>query len=303
MAHKQEKFFEYLQLKKYTLETCTGVVKTITRFAQWAEEKNIPLLDVSYNDVMAYVAHCRSKRNAPRTLQIVVLHLRFYYAFLLSENDVQDNPCSNIEIKGVKRKMLYETFTPEELENLYRAYASLDISKSGIGSRITHKRNKVLLGLVIYQGLRTQELAELKVSDVKLQEGKIKIEGSLRTEGRELKLEAFQLYDMMDYINETRKLIMAISGKETNQLFTSLGGGENFSNITDKLLRALRKIDKRVKETKQLRGSVITNWLKVHNIRKVQYMAGHRYVSSTENYQANNMDDLKEDVNRYHPDL
>lgn len=302
-AYKQEKFFEYLQLKKYTTETCTGVVKTVTRFAQWAEEKNIPLLEVSYNDVMAYVQHCREKRNKPRTLQIIVLHLRFYYNFLLDENVVQDNPCSSIEIKGVKRKILYETFTPEELENLYRAYASLDISKSGIGSRITHKRNKVLLGLVIYQGIRTQELAELTVSSVNLREGKIKIEGALRTEGRELKLEAFQVYDMMDYINETRKLIMAISGKETDQLFTSLGGGENFSNITDKLLRALKKIDKRVKETKQLRGSVITNWLKVHNVRKVQYMAGHRYVSSTESYQANNMDDLKEDVNRYHPDL
>ena len=300
-TYKQEKFFEYLQLKKYTLETCTGVVKTISRFAQWAEAANIPLLDVSYNDVMAYVAHCRNKRNSARTLQIVVLHLRFYYAFLLSENDVQDNPCTNIEIKGVKRKILYETFTPEELENLYRAYAALAISKSGVGSRIAHKRNKVLLGLVIYQGIRSQELAVMTVADINLREGKIKIEGSLRTEGRELKLEAFQLYDMMDYINETRKLILALSGKETNALFTTIGGGEHFSNITDKLLRALRKIDKRVKEIKQLRGSVITNWLKVHNIRKVQYMAGHRYVSSTENYQVNNMDDLKEDVNRYHP--
>jgi len=32
-------------------------------------------------------------------------------------------------------------------------------------------------------------------------------------------------------------------------------------------------------------------------------MAGHRYVGSTEAYQVNNMDDLKEDVNRYHPNL
>lgn len=302
-VHKQEKFFEYLQLKKYTLETCTGVVKTISRFTQWIEEKNIPLLEVSYNDVMAYVAHCRERRNKPRTLQIIVLHMRFYYAFLMSENDVQDNPCSNIEIKNVKRKMLYETFTPEELEHIYRVFASMDIGKSGIGSRLTHARNKVILGLVIYQGIRSQELAELTLSSINLQQGKIKIEGSLRTEGRELKLEAFQLYDMMDYINESRKLIMAISGKQTNLLFTSLGGGENFGNITQKILNAVRKIDKRVKEIKQLRGSVITNWLKVHNVRKVQYMAGHRYVSSTESYQANNMDDLKEDVNRYHPDL
>jgi integrase/recombinase XerD len=30
-------------------------------------------------------------------------------------------------------------------------------------------------------------------------------------------------------------------------------------------------------------------------------MAGHRYVSSTEAYLVNDMDDLQEDINKYHP--
>lgn len=32
-----------------------------------------------------------------------------------------------------------------------------------------------------------------------------------------------------------------------------------------------------------------------------QYMAGHRYVSSTERYQLNNIDDLKNEVQQHHP--
>ncbi len=71
----------------------------------------------------------------------------------------------------------------------------------------------------------------------------------------------------------------------------------------DKLLKQLKKQNSKIKDGKQLRASVITNWLKVHNIRKAQHLAGHRFVSSTEAYQANNMDDLKEDVNKYHPDF
>jgi len=46
---------------------------------------------------------------------------------------------------------------------------------------------------------------------------------------------------------------------------------------------------------------VITHWLKLHNLRKVQYMAGHRYISSTESYKANNLDGLKEDIAKFHP--
>jgi integrase/recombinase XerD len=55
------------------------------------------------------------------------------------------------------------------------------------------------------------------------------------------------------------------------------------------------------KSIDQIRASVIVHWLKLYNLRKVQVMAGHRYISSTENYKANNLDDLKEDIKNYHP--
>ena len=40
-----------------------------------------------------------------------------------------------------------------------------------------------------------------------------------------------------------------------------------------------------VKSPKQIRASVISWWLKNYNLRQVQYMATHKYVSSTERYQ------------------
>lgn len=296
-------FTEYLTLKKYTTNTREGILKTVRRFIEWTETENVPLLSVSYNDMSAYVADRKKTGVKPVSIQREILNVKHYYTFLLSIDQVSDNPCSNIEIHGIKRKMLYETFSPEELENIYRSFANKTTSVNGIGSALAHKRNKIMLGLIIYQGLRTEEIGGLRTSDVDLREGKIKIEGGRRTEGREMKIEAHQLYEMIDYMNETRKLLIAISGKPTDKVFINMGGSESIGNVMQKILNAIRKIDPRIKEIKQIRASVITNWLKVHNIRKVQYMAGHRYVSSTESYQANNMDDLKEDVNRYHPNL
>ena len=50
-----------------------------------------------------------------------------------------------------------------------------------------------------------------------------------------------------------------------------------------------------------IRTSVITHWLKIHNLRQTQYMAGHRFVSSTEAYLINDLDDLQEEIARFHP--
>jgi integrase/recombinase XerD len=290
-----EIFSEYLLLRGLSTRTIETIVRTVNSFAQWAEAENIEPAAASYNDIVAYVNDCKKRGNKQRTLQVIVNCVKHYYTFLISRGEAVDNPCTNVGIKGVKRKILYETFSPEELETIYKNYQS--------ENHLVHKRNKIILGLVIWQAIRTEELARLTVSDIKLKEGKIYIPGSRRHNERELALEAHQLYDLMDYINETRKLLIAVRGKDSRSLFLSMGTSDRFDNMMQKIIKGLTKQNKKVKEIKQVRASVITNWLKVHNIRKVQYMSGHRYVSSTEAYQANNMDDLKEDISRYHPDL
>jgi integrase/recombinase XerD len=66
-------------------------------------------------------------------------------------------------------------------------------------------------------------------------------------------------------------------------------------------LPKLKKLNRNIESVQQIRTSVITHWLKHYNLREVQYMAGHRYVSSTEAYLINDLDDLQEDINKYHP--
>ena len=44
----------------------------------------------------------------------------------------------------------------------------------------------------------------------------------------------------------------------------------------------------------QIRSSVIINWLKRYDVRKVQHMIGHKYVSSTEKFQQNDLKELQD---------
>jgi integrase/recombinase XerD len=63
----------------------------------------------------------------------------------------------------------------------------------------------------------------------------------------------------------------------------------------------LQALNKKVINAKQIRSSAIITWLKQYHLRQVQYMAGHKYVSSTERYQLNHIDELQTAIQEHHP--
>ena len=105
----------------------------------------------------------------------------------------------------------------------------------------------------------------------------------------------------MEYQQVTRSTLLQETGKQSEQLLISSGKGEKLYNVLQCLLKQLKRINPKVTSIRQLRASVITYWLKNYNLREVQYMTGHRYVSSTEAYLINDLDDLQEEVSKYHP--
>jgi len=75
----------------------------------------------------------------------------------------------------------------------------------------------------------------------------------------------------------------------------------NINNRIKYMFDQLRKLNPKIINAKQIRSSVITHWLRTNNLRQVHYMAGHKYVSSTQRYQASNLDDLKNELGQHHP--
>lgn len=125
--------------------------------------------------------------------------------------------------------------------------------------------------------------------------------GSRRSNERTLKLEATQIMDIMEYQLQARNELLQLSGKQTDSYFVSIGTSDRFNNMIQKLIEKLHKQHSKVTTVNQIRTSVITHWLKLYNLRQVQYMAGHRYVSTTEGYLVNDFDDLSEEITKFHP--
>lgn len=302
----KDPFIIYLLKKGYSNTTAKGSYNTITRFKQWSAQENLSIEEVSYNDILHYI---QSKREqvSQRTISSEINNIKHYYNYLQHIGAVAENPTVQIQIKGIKRKVLYNILSKPELEKLFNDFEIPNENDSNKNqnwfkaSILTNKRNKVILGLMIFQGLGTQELAALTTKDLKLREGKIYIAGTRKSNERELKLEAHQVLDMMEYQLQTRNEILALTKKQSDQLFVSNGESTRLINTITKLVEKLNKQNNKVTSIKQIRTSVITHWLKLYNLRQVQYMAGHRYVSSTEAYFVNDLDDLQEDITKYHP--
>jgi site-specific recombinase XerD len=290
----QPEFIKYLLQKGYSIKSSERYLKDIELYKKWLNKENITEEAVSYNDITHYI---QSKKGKVKqiTIQTVLASLKQYYNYLQELGFVAENPTVNVQIKGIKRKVLHNILSKQELEKIYFDYKNLE------SESLSKKRNEIIVSLLVYQGLNTNDLQSLITKDVKLREGKIFVKGSRRSNERTLKLEAHQILDFMEYQLKTRETILQETKKETDLFFVTQGSSLKLQNVMQKLMQELHKQNGQVKSVKQIRASVITGWLKVYNLREVQYFAGHRYVSSTEGYLINDLEDLKEDINKYHP--
>ena len=286
-------FTNYLESKNYTNTTIHNYERNVNLFLQWLKEEGIDSKHARYNDLLMYVRHLTTSGNSRRFINQQLGCIRHYYNYLVKMRKVKDNIAANLFIKGVPRRLPHDVLNEQQLNDTYNSFPSISV---------TDKRNKIMLGLIIYQGLTSNELSRLEPSHILLKEGKIKVPGSRRSNSRLLDLKAHQVLDVQEYLDKVRKLMLAFTEKETHYLFTSMGTGSNFNNVMTKMMKTLRNVAPQVKSVHQLRTSVITLWLsKEGNMREVQYKAGHKYVSSTEKYQQTNLEDLQKDIIAYHP--
>ncbi len=140
--------------------------------------------------------------------------------------------------------------------------------------------------MLVYQGLKLSEWKAIKIEDIDLIKGTILINQSRKSNQRKLLLQASQLGLLYAYLREK---------KENEELL--------FTTTPDvqKWAKKLRKLYPKFTDFKQIRASIITYWIQTEGLRKAQYKAGHRYISSTENYLSNDLESLKDDICQFHP--
>ena len=299
-------FGAYLEKQGYEANTTRQFKNYTAYFLNWQKRQKPG--EASYNDLLVYIDDCREQGDSTKLINRKLAAIRKYYDYLQSKGEAVKNPASGLFLKGKKTGVPNNLLDKKELQELYNQYQPYDLRTT---------RNKIILSLLINQAVTTDELHKLEPGHIKLKSGKIEIPGGKHSNGRTLELEANQIIELQVYLNEIRPAILKAiretpnwSGRKAekpdfkrleNQLIISVNGSTNIKNSQHHLIKALQQINPKVRNCGQIRQSVIAEWLKYEDVRKVQYKAGHRYVSTTERYQTNNLEDLQEALNIHHP--
>lgn len=311
----KEEFISYLQSKNLAPSSVAHYVRELALFLAWIDKEEI---QVNKPDVLKYLEYLKNKRNLENISRSRVLNsLNHYFTFLHQQEQITENPCLLLKIRGTQKTSLYRTFSPEELQTLYDNFYLLfvrDYDHSHIPknqrrqSSLSKQRNAVILNILINQGTTTKEIDKILLKDLDLMNATLKIRGGLKSNERILQLEATQIGVLMNYLQNIRPKLEEYHTKESEKLFLTLPeyskqrtDSPNLMHVFKPLVKQLKSIEPNFLSFKQLRASVLTNWLKNQSLRKVQYLAGHRYISSTEKYLSNNLDGLINDIDKLHP--
>ena len=306
-------FKDYLQQQGKSQSTVKHYNSYILDFLDWLDQDNTEIENATAKEVLSYLNHLQQKGQENKTRNIRLNVIKQFFNWQIDQNQRADNPIQHLKIRGSKTKRLYQLLDKQQLESLYHAY-EIPLENDERSNRnwfrkyrLSKARNKAVLSLLIHQGITTPEVERLTVNDLRLKEGQIFIAGSRKSNERTLALKSNQIIALMEYQYTTRsELLNYQEDKGVKRLFLPVpSAGQQKANDTLQIWKGLtsevKSEHKHFMNFKQVRTSVITHWLKQYNLRQVQYMAGHRYVSSTEGYLVNHVEDLQADIDQFHP--
>lgn len=288
---KQPTIQEYLK-QNLSQKTAESYLYTINHFLKTNPKAN----RYQYKNIVTYM-EAVSKKQANIQYRVRILSaLKKYYDYLVMSGYRTDHPCKrlNIKVKSNQAIQVQDLFSSSELQLLMERenrYKHLDI------------RNNVLLSLLIYQGLTSDEIIRLNVKDIDLDNGTIYIKASTILNKRTLELVSKQMILFSNYINETRTELLRC--KTDSLIITKLGKSMTVDNI-HAMIEPLKGLflDRKL-NPQTIRMSVICNWLNEKKIplERAQELAGHKWPGTTEKYIKVNTLEQRELINRYFPSI
>ena len=285
-----EEFKRYLQQQKLKSRTIEEHCKNVGYFTQWLKQEDYGTgTTIQYADILSYIQFEKAKGITPATINLRLSSIKYYFEYLKSIGEITKNPAKTIRVKGTINTIIENPLTTPELETLYQQYAQLAVPDHLI---IIHKRSVVILGLMIWQGVHSGELQKMEITHIDLNNASVYIPSTSQSNSRQLSINNKQLLILHEYLTSIR-LLLKPKGSEL------IAG--SVRNHVQRVLQEIQGINPMIRNAQQIRGSVIINWLKHHSKRQVQYMAGHKYISSTEKYVQQEVDSLKDVLSRHHP--
>ncbi|MFZ1328693.1 MAG: site-specific tyrosine recombinase XerD [Chitinophagaceae bacterium] len=288
-------FKAYLQLEKSLSDNSVQAylrdIELLTNYLQEAHSLKNPA-ELVLKDLQHFVQWIGEVGMLASSQARIISGLRAFYKYCLLENISATDPTALLEAPKLKRS-LPDTLSFEEIESMIQ---QIDLSKPEGG------RNKAILETMYSCGLRVSEVVGLKISQLYLDVGFIRVTGQGDKE-RLVPIGSSAIKYINIYKNEIRVHLAVQKGKE-DILFLNNRGGQLSRVMIFYIIKALA-VKAGIKKTVSphtFRHSFATHLVEGGaDLRAVQEMLGHASITTTEIYTHLDREFLRKTLEQFHP--
>jgi integrase/recombinase XerD len=276
-------------LSRNTLDAYGNDLK---KFAGWLlQTQQSSLEKVEQADIQQYLSYRSEKGNSPRSSARLLSTLRRFYAWLLRENKVSEDPTSLIDSPRLGRA-LPKSLSEADVEALLNE----PDTQSAMGLR-----DRTMMEVLYATGLRVSELVNLTILQVNLQQGVIRVTGKGNKE-RLVPLGEEAINWLEQYLSFSRPQLM--KGKSGEELFVS---NRQKAMTRQTFWHMLKRHAKAAGINSDLSPHTLRHAFATHllnhgaDLRVVQMLLGHSDLSTTQIYTHIAKQRLQELHHKHHP--
>ena len=286
------KYNQYLKLEKsFSPHTIKAYLVDVDKLLQYLKEEDIHPFDATLEDLEHFSATLRDLGIQPRSQARILSGIRSFYHFLILEDYLQADPSELLESPQIGFH-LPEVLTLEEIDNLI---GSIDLSTS------EGQRNRAILETLYSCGLRVSELCNLKLSELYLEDGFIKVEGK-GSKQRLVPISPRAIHELRLYFIDRNR--MTIKKDFEDYVFISKRG-KNISRIM--VFHIIKELANNIGLKKTISPHTFRHSFATHlleggaNLRAIQCMLGHESIGTTEIYTHIDKNRLRHEIIEHHP--
>ncbi|HHQ47470.1 MAG TPA: site-specific tyrosine recombinase XerD, partial [Acidobacteria bacterium] len=270
--HQVAEYLAHLAVERnLSGRTLQAYGRDLEGFVRWLEERGLALAEVERSTVRTFLGERRDNGLSARSAARLLSSLRGFFRFLVREGVLTTDPVADLRSPSLWQTVPH-VLSAEEVERLL---AAPDTSKPlGI-------RDRSMLETLYATGLRVSELVGLRLAEVHLDPGFVRVLGKGRKE-RLVPLGSSALHWIGRYLDEARPLLDRHGRPE---LYLNFRGGALTRQGFWKILRA-HGVTAGIRS--QLSPHVVRHSFATHllehgaDLRAVQAMLGHASLTTTE---------------------
>ncbi len=265
-----DEFIDNLKARQATENTLASYERDIIQFSDYFEKQGKKIFDLTKADMQEYVEHLKENNKSNSTISRSAASVKAFYKYLLSKGLAEENIAIKVDAPKVDRKDPL-ILSSNEIEKLLEQPDT---------NELKGQRDKAMLEILYATGIRVTELISLKLEDVNLSGGYIKVKK--KNNERHIPLGNLSLKCLKEYINKVRPLL--IKTEEEKTLFINTNGKKMTRQGYWKILKQYKEeanIDKDI-TPHTIRHSFAVHMLESGaEIKTVQELLGHTDVAST----------------------